>query len=149
MTALVLAFHIGFLFRLPYVGSRFLALVRDGHFILDSNPWMQRATFFGLVAFVVFPLTATGSVGGSIFGRLLGMSRNATFWGIVIGSIIGNGIMYVFSESIDPGIKDHPVSRYGGFVLIALISILLEHRYRQLKRRYEQSSAESPTGAPQ
>lgn len=149
MTALVLAFHIGFLFRLPFVGSRFLALVRDGHFILDSNPWMRRATFLGLVAFVIFPLTATGSVGGSIFGRLLGMSRKSTFWGIVIGSVVGNGIMYVFSESIDPGIKDHPICRYGGFVLIALLSIVLERRYRQLKARFEQSSAEPTQKASQ
>ncbi len=149
MTALVLAFHIGFLFKLPFVGTRILSLVRDGHFILDANPWMRRATFVGLVAFVIFPLTATGSVGGSIFGRLLGMSRKATFYGILIGSVVGNGIMYVFSESLSKWLdKDHVVVRYGGFVLIALIAVILEQRYRQLKARYEgskETAAESPS----
>ncbi len=138
MTALVLAFHIGFLFRLPFVGSRIAALVTDGHFILDAHPWMRRATFLGLTAFVAFPLTATGAVGGSIFGRLLGMSRRATFVGILLGSIAGNGVMYVFSESMARWLdKDHPVIKYGGFILIAMLAIILEHRYRTLRRQFE------------
>ena len=89
MTACVLAFHLGFMFKLPVVGPKLAALVLDGQFILQSNPWMKRATFVGLVAFVVFPLAATGSVGASIFGRLLGMSRVATFVGIALGSVLG------------------------------------------------------------
>ncbi|MCA9063816.1 MAG: small multi-drug export protein [Planctomycetaceae bacterium] len=135
MTALVLAFHIGFLFRVPLIGDRFRALVTDGHFILDSQPWMRRATFLGLVLFVSFPLTATGAVGGSIFGRLLGMSRQMTLLGIILGSLLGNGIMYFFSESMGQ-FKDHPVIKYGGFVLIALIAVILERRYRVLRKRF-------------
>ncbi len=138
VTAMVLAFHIGFLFRLPLIGGRIAALVTDGHFILDAHPWMRRATFVGLTAFVAFPLTATGSVGGSIFGRLLGMTRLSTFLGILLGSFLGNGVMYVFSESLARWIdKDHPVIKYGGFLLIAMLAVLLEHRYRRLRSQFE------------
>ncbi|MCA9035995.1 MAG: small multi-drug export protein [Planctomycetaceae bacterium] len=138
MTALVLAFHIGFLFRIPLIGTRVLALVTDGHFILDAHPWMRRATFVGLTGFVMFPLTATGAVGGSVFGRLLGMSRFATFTGIVLGSFLGNGIMYFFAEQIAKvADRDHPVIKYGGFVLIALITVILERRYRTLRAKYQ------------
>jgi uncharacterized membrane protein len=70
MTACILAFHVGFLFRLPLIGEKLKALVDDGQFILQKNRWVKRATFLGLIAFVMFPLAATGSVGGSIFGRL-------------------------------------------------------------------------------
>ncbi len=133
MTALMLAFHIGFLFRVPYVGPRMAALVTDGHFILDSQPWMRRATFFGLIAFVGFPLAATGSIGGSIFGRLLGMTRIATFFGILIGTMLGNGAMYFFSGYID---KDNPYLKYGGFALIIVLVIILERRYRKLRDGY-------------
>lgn len=138
MVALVLAFHIGFLFRIPFVGSRISALVIDGHFVLDAHPWMRRATFLGMALFVAFPLTATGSVGGSILGRLLGMSRSATFYGIVIGSVLGNGVMYVFSESMDRWVdKDHPLIRFGGLALILMVAVILERRYRFLKQRYQ------------
>jgi hypothetical protein len=137
MTALVLAFHIGFLFKVPYLGPRIAALVTDGHFILDAQPWMRRATFFGLIAFVGFPLAATGSIGGSIFGRLLGMGRLATFVGILIGTLIGNGSMYFFSDLMGKYVdKDDPRLKIGGFVLIAIIVIILERRYRKLRNRY-------------
>ncbi len=137
MTAVMLAFHIGFLFRLPYVGTRIAALVTDGHFILDAQPWMRRATFFGLIAFVGFPLAATGSIGGSIFGRLLGMSRFATFFGILIGTLLGNGSMYFFSDMMGNYIdKDNPYLRYGGFAVVAIIVVILERRYRKLRDRY-------------
>jgi len=137
MTALVLAFHIGFLFRLPYVGPRISALVTDGHFILDAQPWMRRATFMGLVAFVGFPLAATGSVGGSIFGRLLGMSRIATFFGILIGTVAGNITMFMFSDLLGNYIdKDNPYLKYGGLLVIVALVVVLERRYRTLKNRY-------------
>lgn len=137
MAALLLAFHIGFLFRVPFIGPRVAALVNDGHFILEAQPWMRQATFFGLIAFVGFPLAATGSVGGSIFGRLLGMSRVATFAGICIGSLIGNSLMYGFSDMMDQWIdKDHPAVQYGGLVVILAIVLLLERRYRSLRDRF-------------
>ena len=143
MTALVLAFHIGFLFRLPWIGPRIAALVTDGHFILDAQPWMRRATFFGLIAFVGFPLAATGSVGGSIFGRLLGLSRPATFTGICIGSLIGNGLMYWFADILDSWMdKDSWVIRFGGIAVIVLIVILLERRYRRLRDQFATSFLE-------
>jgi len=143
MVAMVLAFHIGFLFRIPFVGQRFLALVNDGHFILDQHPWIRRATFLGVSAFVCFPLTATGSVGGSIFGRLLGMSRIATLGGILVGSLVGNGVMFMFSESLTLWLdKEHPIFKYGGFVIIAGIAILLEHRYRYLRDKYHSEKSE-------
>jgi uncharacterized membrane protein len=137
MTALVLAFHIGFLFRMPVVGPRIATLVTDGQFILTSHPWMRRAAMVGLIVFVSFPLSATGSVGGSIFGRLLGLTRLRTFFGILIGSIIGNGQMYFFSDLMNQWIdKDHPVFAYGGFLVIFLIVIMMEGRYRRLRKQF-------------
>ncbi len=137
MTALMLAFHIGFLFRVPYLGPRIAALVTDGHFILDAHPWMRRATFFGLIAFVGFPLAATGSIGGSIFGRLLGMSRIATFFGIVTGTLLGNSIMFLFSDLLGHYVdKENFYLKYGGLLIIVAIVIVLERRYRTLKQRY-------------
>lgn len=146
MVALMLAFHIGFLFRLPYIGPRIAALVKDGHFILESQPWIRRTTFIGLVAFVGFPLAATGSVGGSIFGRLLGMSRLTTFAGICVGSLIGNGAMYIFSDILDQWVdKDHPAVQYGGIAVVIAIVLLLERRYRVLRDRHIR---EQPAGPP-
>ncbi len=138
ITAMLLAFHTGYLFQLPWVGPKMSALATDGRFILKSNPWMERATFVGLVAFVVFPLAATGSIGGSIFGRLLGMSRGRVLLGVCLGSIIGCGLMYLCSGlvrqvGVDP--KD-PVFLWGGIAVIAALLLLLNHRYQRAKARF-------------
>jgi uncharacterized membrane protein len=134
MTACVLTSHLGFLFRLPVLGGKLKTLVDDGQFILQSNRWMKRATFLGLVAFVMFPLAATGSVGGSIFGRLLGMSRLGTFTGIAIGNVLGCALMYFGSEVITRHLdRDNPMLLIGGVAVVAAIIFILNHRYRQLK----------------
>lgn len=136
MTACVLTSHLGFLFRLPVVGEKLKALVDDGQYILQSNRWMKQATFLGLVTFVMFPLAATGSVGGSIFGRLLGMNRLGTFVAIALGNSMGCALMYFGSELITKHIdRDNPLLLIGGIAVIAVIILLLNHRYRQLKAR--------------
>ena len=136
MTASVLAFHLGLLFRLPVAGGKLKALVDDGQFILQSNRWMKRATMLGLVLFVMFPLAATGSVGGSIFGRLLGLSRLGTFIGIGLGNVLGCAVMYFGSELITHYVgRDNPLLLIGGIAVIMAIVLMLNHRYRQLKAR--------------
>ena len=146
MTACVLAFHLGFLFRLPVIGTKLKALVEDGQFILQSNPWMKRATFVGLVAFVLLPLAATGSVGGSIFGRLLGMSRLGTFLGITLGNVLGCIVMYFGSEVITSYMgRDNPWLLIGGIVVMVSVVLILNHRYRQLKARQTATTSLSST----
>lgn len=157
VVAAFLAFHVGWLFKLPKIGARIRDLVVDGQFFLRMYPAVKRATFVGLMVFVSFPLSATGSVGGAIFGRLLGMGRFATFVGTVLGGMLGNGIMYFGSDILGAWLdKDHPVVQYGGLAVIALLILFLEYRYRSLKRRTaaagsaltkQQSDAETSTGS--
>lgn len=137
MVASLLAFHIGFLFRLPFLGERLRLLVEDGRFILHSHPWMKRATFVGIVAFVTFPLAATGSVGGSIFGRLLGMTRPATFLGVLTGSMVGCAAMYFGASLINHYLnRDNPWLTVAGIIFVVAIILVLNHRYRQIKQQW-------------
>lgn len=137
MVALLLSCHIGVFFRLPFLGDRLRMLAEDGHFILHSHPWMRRATFAGIVIFVTFPLAATGSVGGSIFGRLLGMSRLATFTGAFCGSLIGCGAMYFGAALINTYLdRDNPWLVAGGVAFVVALVLVLNRRYRQMKRQW-------------
>ncbi|MCH2182962.1 MAG: hypothetical protein MK108_13235 [Mariniblastus sp.] len=137
MVALFVTFHMGFLFRIPYVGPKVAMLVWDGRFLLNAQPWVKRVAFLGLVVFVIFPTSTTGSIGGSIFGRLLGLSRYMTVLGILIGSMIGNGIMYLFAKQINQYITPDNVwlKVVGVLALVGLVA-LVEIRYRFVKRKY-------------
>ena len=137
VTACVLTFHLGFAFKLSVIGPKLEAVVQDGQFIMQSNPWMKRVTFVGLVVFVMFPLATTGSVGASIFGRLLGMSRPLTLVGIILGSILGCSAAYFGAEFINQLFdRNNPWNLIGGIALLVAIILILSYRYRQLKSRY-------------
>ena len=137
MVALFVTFHMGVLFRLPWAGPKIAGLVSDGKFLMDHYPWLKRLAFAGLVGFVIFPTSTTGSIGGSIFGRLLGLGRFFTVAGVLLGSIIGNGIMYLFAKEINKYIgPDSLWLKLSGVVLLVLAVMLLEWRYRQFKKKY-------------
>jgi len=141
LVATLLVFHASFLFRIPRLGSHCADLASDGHFILRKNPWIRRATFVGLIAFVTFPLASTGSVGGAVLSRILGMGRGLAFMGIMIGSVAGCGMMYFSSQLITRYLgRDNPVTLVAGILVIVLIIVGLNLWYRNLKRREGQES---------
>lgn len=135
--ALLVAFHVGAMFQLPWLGKRAASLVEDARFVLDKFPWMRRAAFTGLTLFVAFPLAATGAVGGSILGTLLGLSRLRVYLATVMGCLLGNGLLYLAAERIDDEIANHPVVRYGGIATILGVIVLMEYRYRKSKQKYQ------------
>lgn len=141
MVALFFAFHVGFMFRLPWIGPKIASLSSDSEFILAHQPWMKRATFLGLLAFIAFPLAATGSAGGAIFGRLLGLSRWAIFWGSTLGAIIGNWAMLmvtvIVKDSIPDNLENSTFVKWGGIPIIVFIIFILERRYTSMKRAFE------------
>lgn len=137
MVALFVTFHMGFLFKLPYVGPKIAMLIWDGKFLMDSQPWIKRMAFLGLIVFVIFPTSTTGSIGGSIFGRLLGLSRPMIVLGILLGSILGNGLMYMFAKQINHYVTpDNVWLKVAGVVVLLALVALAEIRYRQVKKKY-------------
>ena len=150
MVAVFVACHMGIIFRVPFFGKILAELVGDGQFLLKKNPWILRIAYLGLVLFVIFPTSTTGSVGGSIFGRLLGLSRWTTVSAIAIGSILGNGLMYLLSESINQSaIKDNVWIKLIGLLVIVSIFFLLERRYRTMKKRFMEEETQSKQQAKQ
>lgn len=139
MVALFLAFHVGFMYRIPWLGRKIAELSVDSEFILAHQPWMKRLTFLGLIAFVAFPLSATGSIGAAIFGRLLGLSRWTIFWGSALGAIIGNTGMLFLHQSVVkvfPQLQNDPLLKWSGIPIVLAIVLLLERRYRSMKNNF-------------
>ena len=137
MIAMFVAFHMGILFRIPFLGPKLKSMISDGRFILRNQPWIRRAAFFGLVSFVVFPTSTTGSIGGSIFGRLLGMTRWRVVLAILTGSILGNGVMLIIGKQIQKYIPgDSWALKIGGVLLMLVALYFFERKIRSLKEAY-------------
>ena len=54
--------------------------------VLKEYPGLERMAFFGVVAFVMLPLAATGAISGSFAARLVGLRRIPGILAIAIGS---------------------------------------------------------------
>lgn len=136
MTASWFVYHLGFMLRLPLLGPRFALLIEDGEYIMSAHPWLRRVAFAGVVVFVLVPFAMTGSVGGSILARLLGMSRRATFAGICVGSVLGAGLMYAGGEALGAFLdRDNPLWVAGGVTVLLAVILILNRRYAQAKSR--------------
>ncbi len=136
MAASWFVFHLSFMLRMPVFGPKFALLINDGEYLLAQYPVLRRAAFLGLVIFVAIPFSMTGSIGGSILARLLGMSRRATIVAVAIGSTLGAVLMHQFGAFIDQNIgRENPVWKWGGFAILAGILILIQIRYTKAKNR--------------
>lgn len=135
MVAMFVAFHIGIIFRFPWIGPRIQGIVSDSQFILRKQPWIRRTAFIGLVGFVIFPTSTTGSVGGSIFGRLLGMKRWRVVVAILVGSILGNGLMLLFSKQIAK-YSDNWMLKLFGVILMIAVLFVVERKFQSIKAEY-------------
>lgn len=142
IVAAFLSFHLGFIFKVPFVGPKVADLMGDTQTLLAEQPWVRRASALALCLFVAFPTSTTGSVGGSIFGRLMGLSRGMTFLCIGLGSLLGNGLMYLLAEQVNKYIdKDTWWVKLVGVALCLVIVVFLERRYRHMQKVARQELA--------
>lgn len=130
--AMVLTWHAGVLFHLPRIGQQLKTAVREGTALIRSNRWMRRLTVLAVLAFVMLPVSSTGSIGGSLLGRLLGLSRVATFAIVVIGSVLGGAVMLLGAELLEPWLATAgPAARWLGVGVVAVVLVILGRRYRR------------------
>lgn len=147
LVAFFVAYHMGILFKAPFFGTKLEGMVSDGRFILKHQPWIRNVAFMGLVLFVIFPSSTTGSIGGSIFGRLLGMRRERVVAAILVGSLLGNGVMLVLAQTLKEFMpSDNIWLKLGGVGGMLLVLVIVERYYQRVKKKYirlEEEAAQS------
>ncbi|MDD4568115.1 putative membrane protein [Methanoculleus chikugoensis] len=133
---LFMAWNFPLVLRIPYIGPWVSRFTAAGRTFLDRRPWLERLYFVGLIAFVALPFDGSGSIVGSIVGRMLGMTKTEVLACITTGGIIGSfaialGIDYVV-HLIPPG-----AGLWVSLALLLLIGIALLVAYRSYSRRPE------------
>jgi uncharacterized membrane protein len=128
----IAVFNVGLLFRIPGFGAKLAELRAFGDLMLRKNPWMGKATFIGTCAFVMFPLSGTGAIGGSLFGQLLGMSRNRTMFAILVGAFMGSFGMAAIANHIPRDLADSIWFKLGGLAFILIAVGFLTNLYKRM-----------------
>ena len=143
--AFVAIYNLPVLYRIPKFGAKLNHVRVTGEKILALNPWMRKVTFFGVVAFVMFPLSGTGAIGGALFGRLLGMSRPRTLIAIGIGAVFGAfgmaALAVLFKDRLED-LQDNPVLSVGGLVIVVVVIYWLVRRYKKMAAEVQSADAD-------
>jgi len=138
--AVILVYNLPRLYRLPRLGPTLEDLAEHGLFLLEQHPWLRRITIVGVVAFVMFPLTGTGAIGGSIFGRLLGLGPRRTMASISVGACLGSFGMAAFGTTIADIFTEEEVRsswqfKASGLVALVLMVVLVWWRGRRVTQQ--------------
>ena len=79
--------------KLPFIGSGIKRVQLKGAAILESMPWVERLTFFGIVIFVMIPFQGSGAFAGTILGRAVGLSVSAVLAAVGVGALVGSALI--------------------------------------------------------
>lgn len=99
-TAFFYSFNMDLLERLPRLGPWLARARRSMRRTLAAKPWIKRWAIFGVGFFVVLPLPGSGTLGGSIMGRLAGLSRTASFLSVGLGGVMVCVLYGYFGERL-------------------------------------------------
>ncbi len=112
--------------NVPYLGTIIQYLIKKGEIYLAAHRWLERLYFIGLTFFVFFPLQGTGSVTGSIIGKMLGLKPIEIFGAVTIGSVLSSFLIgysvYALHEYLDVNIWYVLILIIGVIIIIPIIS---------------------------
>ena len=135
ISCLFMLWNFDLICLIPHIGRWINHLVETGKSYLSRHQWIERFCFIGLISFVFLPLQGSGAVGGSILGKILGMSHVRIFLAITIGSTLHSvaiGIsMYAIQEYLDINLWYLVIS----ILLLVLLTSTLSFIYYFMKKK--------------
>lgn len=117
-------YNIDLLERLPKIGPFLRRSRKNAVRTLAQRPWIRRFAAVGVGAFVITPLPGSGSLGGAIMGRIVGVSRFATTLSVSLaGIVVSVGYAYA-ATSLGKKLNQDEVPiwmRVAGLVLVLVL----------------------------
>ena len=116
--------------KLPFIGSGIKRVQLKGASILESMPWVERLTFFGIVIFVMIPFQGSGAFAGTILGRAVGLSISANLLAVGMGALIGS-VLIALSVIYGLGFLGYLAPlQLAGFIIFIMVCGTLYFVYR-------------------
>jgi hypothetical protein len=136
-------FNVELLERIPGLGPRVHAARANAAETVAFRPWLRRWATLGVVAFVISPLPGSGSMGGSLVARLIGLSRTRAFVAVSAASAVVSAGYAAFGSAIEAFCRAHHVSlpvRIAGAV-VALVLLVLALRWLSIRHALPRRAA--------
>ncbi len=103
---------------LPRFGYYIRGMEKTGIELCDRHPWVRRLSILGIAIVVFIPIHGTGTITGSLMGRILGLGPLRTLTSVVLGSYPGVILILGGTEAVEALFRAHWGLALGGTILI-------------------------------
>lgn len=76
----------------------------------ETRPWIRKWATAGLALFVISPLPGSGVFGGSVVGRVAGLTRVRTFVSVCIANTVVCGVYALFADALAAWMSRHEMT---------------------------------------
>jgi uncharacterized membrane protein len=101
---------------LPFIGPWINRIIRKGSEKISKHTWLEGLYVIGLMIFVFLPFQGTGSVSGTVLGKMAGIPQIEIFMAVGIGATL---------QSFLIGLSAYALNRYFGLNLWYLVAFIL------------------------
>ncbi len=121
-------YNLDLLQRVPKVGPTLRRARRNAAVMLKRRPWIRRWAVVGVGLFVITPLPGSGALGGALVGRIVGVSKRATFISVSIAGVVVSIAYALLAEELKQALDrleqfTPPWVRVAVFVLAAIVMV--------------------------
>ena len=144
-------YNLDLLERLPKFGPTLKRMREEAVKTLEERRWIRRLSVVGVGAFVVTPLPGSGALGGAIVGRLIGVSRFASFVSVSVAGVVVCVAYAMFANKLAKTIVEVPTwQRVVGAVLVfgAIFLVMRWWTRRSMRQSGEPASTPSDDVVP-
>ncbi len=141
LSGLFMAWNFDLALKIPVLGGWIEKFMHHGRMFVCERPWLEELYFAGLVIFVMVPLQGSGGVGGSIVGRILGMSKAEVVAAITLGAFIGSFAVALGAQFIIDLIRENLlIGILLGIGVIVTGIVIAVYSSRARKKRHDACS---------
>lgn len=121
-------YNLDLLQRVPKVGPTLRRARRNAAVMLKRRPWIRRWAVVGVGLFVITPLPGSGALGGALVGRIVGVSKRATFISVSIAGVVVSIAYALLANELKQALDrleqfTPPWVRVAVFVLAAIVMV--------------------------
>lgn len=114
--------------RIPVVGPKLAGARAQAITVAQGRPWIRRWATAGLALFVISPLPGSGVLGGTLVGRVAGLTRVRTFAAVTAANAAVCALYYLGADALEGFMRDRQMTvweRVGAFVGAVVLMVVL------------------------
>jgi uncharacterized membrane protein len=114
--------------KIPYLGPRLARGRAHALAVATERVWIRRWATAGVALFVISPLPGSGVLGGTLVGRVVGLTRKRTFISVAVANAIVCAVYALGADALEQWMQRSRMTvgqRVGVFVAAVLLGVLL------------------------